>query len=188
MTVVQIGALLVLAVWFAATLLWNLPGMPPRLARFCARVGLSRMTIVLPTWNFFAPRPGDSDYCLLYRDRDAHGNTTQWKDVSVPDVSGLGRALWNPHSRPRKVIHDAMSHLGRLAAPERAIPRTQLVLSLPYLVLLRRVSREPVSDSTALRQFVVLQYRLDHRSPEPDDLKPVLISYFHEVDASGGRS
>jgi hypothetical protein len=187
-TALQVSVLLVLAAWLGITVLWNLPGMPPRVARLFARVGLARLTILLPTWNFFAPRPGDADYCLLYRDQEAGGGLTPWKTLALPSVSGLRRAVWNPHSRTRKVIHDAMSHLGRLASPDKHMPRAQLVLSLPYLVLLRRVCREPLQDRTALRQFAVLQYRLKHRAPNPSDFKPVLISYFHRIEAPGGES
>jgi hypothetical protein len=87
--------------------------------------------------------------------------------------------IWNPGSRPRKALSDAVTYLITLARSEgeKQGPTDALVLSVPYLLLLNKVSRLPAELGVTGRQFLIMRYSIT--APEPE---PVFLSKTHDLE------
>jgi hypothetical protein len=131
---------------------------------------------LIPIWTFFAPNPGTTDTRLLWRERLFDGTISPWHEVDPP-TWGMLRAVWNPSKRIRKAITDASSILARRAAAE---PKNKLLLiSIPFLMILRYVCSFPASPLVVARQFVLCQTSgADGEGTEP---KLVLVSNWHAL-------
>jgi len=111
---------------------------------------------LLPLWTFFAPRPGQSDYHLLYRDRLADGSTAGWQEVEMVEERQPYSWLWNPEKRSKKVLTDVVQLLIDLAAHSQH-DRVALILSTPYVLVLNVVMSLPRHAQATHRQFVIAQ-------------------------------
>lgn len=40
---------------------------------------------LLPIWSFFAPNPGQSDYHLVFRDRQHDGSHSEWSEIEITE-------------------------------------------------------------------------------------------------------
>ncbi len=129
---------------------------------------------LIPMWTFFAPNPGTTDTRLLWRERLFDGSISPWHEVDPP-IGGVLRAVWNPRKRIRKAITDACSILARRAAAE---PKNKLLLiSIPFLMILRYICSFPASRLAVARQFVLCQTSgADEEGTVP---KLVLVSNWH---------
>jgi hypothetical protein len=116
---------------------------------------------MLPTWTFFAPRPGVHDYHLMYRDKYADGTLSFWKEIEFIDHRPL-RIFWNPNKRMQKSLTDSTGSLMRMHASNR---KKGLYYAIPYLAVLNFVSgidRTRLSIST---QFCIVKtcgYEVKH--------------------------
>jgi hypothetical protein len=63
---------------------------------------------LLPNWSFFAPIPGTTDLRLVYRDRAAGSELTEWKEVDYLNTRVLGCILWNPNKHLAKCLTDGI--------------------------------------------------------------------------------
>ncbi|MFI1106138.1 hypothetical protein [Streptomyces melanogenes] len=161
--------------WLLATVLVALPARAdPLKARIPAW-----LNPVVPSWTFFAPRPAVNDTILLYR------------DVSVRGDVGPLREVWprtRPCGRAGKAVDDAVSHLlqsigesepGEPAAELERAHTAQVMLSVPYLMLLNRCAGA-VHDPTADRlQFAIA--RASRRAEQPEVL---FLSATHRLPSS----
>jgi hypothetical protein len=138
------------------------------------------LAAVIPYWTFFAPTPGTTDTRLFWRELRTDGVASGWREVRPPANGGLVRAIWNPDKRQRKLIIDAGQMVARMASQDPHSSHT--LVSLPYLLLLQRISNENVSAMTAARQFMVVS------TTEDGLLQPMLASRWHSVDTSSGGS
>lgn len=131
---------------------------------------------LIPAWTFFAPNPGTTDTRLLWRELRCDGSVSVWHEV-LPPRGGLRRAVWNPGKREGKVITDAGPMVLRMVAND---PGSMLTLvSVPYLLLLHRVSAEPVSSVTVARQFIVVQTSGSDADNGP--FQPLVLSRWHAM-------
>jgi hypothetical protein len=130
---------------------------------------------LIPTWTFFAPRPGITDYNVLYRDSDPVGALSPWREL-WPYRTCASRVVWSPDKRARKSLGDMCQSLVRLAsARSGAKPR----LEVTYLALLGAVSRRPRSGMAARRQFIIVRSFGYLRVRPPEVL---FASDFHTLD------
>ena len=132
---------------------------------------------LIPIWTFFAPNPGTTDYHLLYRDRSIDGSLSPWREMEGPQA-GAGKALWNPHKRVRKSVHDMCTSLEKMSYKYPDIGKW-LMLQVPYIALLMHVCSMPVSSLTARRQFLVCRTRGVPPAGKPEI---VFISLLHETE------
>jgi hypothetical protein len=111
---------------------------------------------LLPAWTFFAPNPGQSDYHLVYRDRRADGSLTGWREVPITVPRKPYSFIWNPWKRSRKVLSDMV---GTVISASRANPQLgdEIMLSIPYLVLLNVVCHFDTSPDATHRQFLLVE-------------------------------
>lgn len=129
---------------------------------------------LVPTWTFFAPRPGVTDYNILYRDRCAEGTVSAWYEVNPVRDTPL-KVFWNPGKRVRKGVNDMCNSL--LRNPVRRQKR--VIIELPYITLLNHAGTEPRTPVSESRQFMIARsdgYRL---LEEP---AIVFVSGFHELE------
>lgn len=109
---------------------------------------------LIPNWSFFAPRPGTSDYHLLFRDSSPTGPAGKWREISLHDKRTLWGAVWNPQKRKSKTLSDVVRALVRLAQ-DRSLK--DYSLTLPYLAILNYVSSIPRDMRSQQTQFMILK-------------------------------
>ena len=130
---------------------------------------------LIPTWTFFAPNPGTRDTRLFWREVRTDGEMSPWREPSPPALTPW-RGLWNPALRTQKAINDAGSLIAQVRSSGDS---TQMLLSVPYLVLLRYVAAQPGSPNGVARQFALVESSGDR--PTGERLRVALTSYWHEI-------
>jgi hypothetical protein len=161
-----------LLLWLILTLIFNIPKLDILISRY---LPTGRWTILIPSWSFFAPNPAKSDHALLYRDLYDSGEISPWREVISSQLRHLRTSVWNPDGRPKKALSDATSSLMRLARRHNGAD-TSMVLSVPYLLLLNRISCIPSGPGVTNRQFLIVRYSVKQPQPEV-----VLLSNMHEI-------
>ena len=127
---------------------------------------------LLPLWNFFAPRPGVTDYYLVYRDKDDAGHLGPWRLVVPAERRRWTSFHWKPHKLGRKVLSDVVqAHAGYQHAADPSV-----MLSVPYLTCLRMALEAGALGDNHVRQFVLAQKK---GLIATDTLMPILVSDFH---------
>jgi hypothetical protein len=138
----------------------------------------SRDTFALiPSWSFFAPNPGRSDYHLLYRLRTATGGLGAWQPVELRGKAGLLSTVWNPHKRKNKALTDAVCDLAYLT---RLYSRESVSLTVSHLLLAHFIGRLPHSPDAEAYQFVVIE-TFGYHNPKAWDL--IYESPLHRLPA-----
>lgn len=129
---------------------------------------------LIPTWTFFAPRPGITDTHLFYRDRSFDGSLGPWREAFLPRRAA-SQAFWHPEKRLRKSIHDWATALVRSAAKHNGDRR--ILLDTAYVALLTTVCTCPNAEDTEMRQFL-----LANVTPlESPDARILFVSEFHKL-------
>ena len=109
--------------------------------------------MLLPRWTFFAPRPGMSDYHLLYRDQLEAGRLSDWTEIPITEERKTYSFLWNPEKKSKKILSDVVASLLQLGTTDGIL----LMYSLPYLILLNVVVHHDQKRASLKRQFVVVE-------------------------------
>jgi hypothetical protein len=110
---------------------------------------------LIPNWSFFAPRPGTSDYHLLFRDCDADGKFGKWQELPLADERTILGAIWNPQKRNKKALSDTVRSIAQISQ-DKAL-RAGIAFTIPYLVTLNYISSMSRADSTIQTQFMILK-------------------------------
>ncbi len=132
---------------------------------------------LLPYWTFFAPNPGQSDYHLVYRDRFTDGTLGDWQEIEITERRTLWSFVWNPEKRRRKILSDVVTMLGNHARDGQAVGN-EIMLTLPYLLLLNVISQLPRLPEVSHRQFVVVE---TFGFTPTDTTRVILRSDFHTL-------
>jgi hypothetical protein len=111
--------------------------------------------VLIPEWRFFAPRAGEHDFYLLYRDRNTSGEVSNWHEVHVAGPRRWWNFVWNPHKRASKALFDLSVELSSIIVNQP----DGIQLSLPYLSLLTVVSAEQRVARTGQTQFMILMLK-----------------------------
>lgn len=132
---------------------------------------------LIPHWHFFAPRPGQQDYYLLFRDRTRDGLVSPWREVAYSQTARGVSVFWNPGRRHNKALVDVTLQLAQLGQAVGAHLES-LTLTVPYLAILNFVSRLPRIDHECETQFLLMAS--DRRRPgsKPEVL---LVSALHPL-------
>jgi hypothetical protein len=171
------GALLYSALIMAGLAVWLVLTVVNQVRRGARIAAIKQRDVLalIPTWTFFAPRPGVTDHNLLYRDRGPAGDLSAWRQVRPPDASRL-RWLWNPTKRERKSVSDLSQSLVRSAARPLG---NRLYIQLSYVLLLNLVAQARPSAFAVERQFIVVRSYGFARRRAPQIL---FASDFHVLD------
>lgn len=130
---------------------------------------------LIPNWSFFAPRPGTSDYHLLFRDIAADGAPLSWEEIPLADKRSLRGALWNPQKRKTKTLSDVVRGLLVLAQDTTL---KDYSMTLPYLAILNYVSSLPRPAGRLETQFMILK---SEGFFSRDDPKFLFLSNLHSL-------
>jgi hypothetical protein len=171
MTAIDLAIVVVLSGWFVLTVIVQFGRETP-----LRRLRVADRLVLLPTWAVFAPRPVDADRIILYRDVHASGDRTPWCALAEPGRGPLP-ALWNPAKRVERATVDLCDSLS--VNIHQVTPR-QLLVHLPYLLVLGRVSREPAGPMVERRQFLVARVR-PGTSTDADVFEHDLLSAYHRL-------
>ncbi len=145
----------VLAAWFVASAVVQIRRPLPLRLRRHDWFGF------LPRWNFFAPHPIIGDVLVEYR--TATG--AAWRRLAVPANRWFDVA-WPRHRRSRKALVDSANQtlaVYRLHPDEPG----DVALSIPYLLLLGRASREVRELGGRSVQFRILHVSYSAQGPTP---------------------
>ena len=168
---IVVGALLV--TWLFLTVAANLSLLGKVVF---AKIRLGRWFSLVPSWSFFAPNPSNSDYALFYRERFDYGGLSDWREVPFScRERTLLTTVWNPDSRPKKAVSDAASHILRLMKLNKKADMS-LIMSVPYLLILNRISHISRGPGVSGRQFLLVR----HSIVEPDP-SVVVLSNVHDL-------
>ncbi len=140
--------IVILAAWFLISALAQLKWAPTKWLKAHDHFSL------IPNWSFFAPRPGTSDYHLVFRDTDSNGAAGQWREIPLADKRTLWGAVWNPQKRRTKTLSDVVRGLVILSQ-DRTL--RDYSLTLPYLAILNYISSIPRSGPSVQTQFMILK-------------------------------
>jgi hypothetical protein len=130
---------------------------------------------LIPTWTFFAPRPGVTDYNVLYRDRSPDGHFSPWHELDSLSPRAR-RLMWNPDKRVRKGTSDMCNSLLRAAPRCRG---KSILVNLSYISLLNRVCNQSRTQISHERQFLIARSSGYGRARNP---KVMFMSAFHRLD------
>lgn len=144
-TFFELFVALLLALWSLASLLNQLD------SRWMGRLRAHEYFGLLPRWRFFDRDSGQYDYHLFYRQRDAAGTVSSWREVPATESRRPWHCVWNPEKRSTKVLTDLASSLQ--GSEWRHQPA--VMLTLPYLLLLNVVCNQDGSDPSVRRQFMI---------------------------------
>jgi hypothetical protein len=165
--------IVILAGWFLISLAAQMNARPVAYLR--ARDIFS----LIPNWSFFAPRPGTSDYHLVFRDSDESGEWSRWREIPLNEKRTLWGAIWNPQKRRTKTLSDVVRALIGLAQKKTL---NDFSLTLPYLSILNYISSFPRSGQSLQTQFMILKSEGFFDDQEPQFL---FLSNMHNLGASG---
>lgn len=169
-TIITTCAIVLFGTWLLVTIIYALPDG----GRVVAKLGVLRPLI--PSWNFFAPRPGIHNYYLLYRDQWPDGTVSVWRQVvEFESTHRLLKAVWNPHKIEKKVIFDVVQQLS-LQVQGAQDNLDALKLIVPYLVILNYVSSLPRTIPSIATQFLIMR-----ESRVDGTLEPYFISGLHRL-------
>ncbi len=157
----------VFALWFLVSIAGQLPIALQRRLRRHDAFGL------VPQWTFFAPRPGVTDVHLLYRDWAGDRTVGPWREIHLRTARRWWHCLWNPNKRAKKALLDMSQEL---AAAARVLSPIAVQGSMPYLLALAFVSRQPHAPGTELTQFMLMRSPGTLRQAEA---QPVFVSARH---------
>lgn len=195
MSPLAIAVIGVFSVWFLMTAIVQLPFRRCRLVRLYDPVGH-----LLPGWNFFAPKPVRADFAVWYRSWPAYDNDKEevvadpgqpWAELAGIEQRRLTDGLVNPGRYTRKSIFTCCHRI--VATARRAgcrpdhvsgLPADDVLVSLPYLLLLNKVSA--LSATAVAVQFRIDVVRGDVGAPVPTT---AFVSAVHRVlpDPRGGQ-
>jgi hypothetical protein len=114
---------------------------------------------LVPVGAFFSPNPPPTEMWILIRDFLSDGSTTSWTEVPRIPPRGWKDMLWAPKKHTYRAKSDGVR--GLLAAVPPSRDRIQLPVSLvisePYVTLLRFVTALPRITRPLATQFAVIE-------------------------------
>jgi hypothetical protein len=173
----------IVAVLCGAWLLLTVANAVPKLDRVLNVLPVCFISLI-PSWSFFAPHPANSDVRLLYRDYfpddpwGEQGAAGPWRELWPLGAASARSLLFDPMNRTRKALSDATSALMRHCR-DGEVKTTQLVLSVPYLMILNKVANIERERAATGCQFVIVKWSLRGEPPEV-----VFLSAVHRTSAS----
>lgn len=139
----QLAVILIL--WFVFSILKYFPGIKDWIIR-------CDVFYLIPTWNFFAPEPNQTDYYLYYR-VFSDSLESPWRLVSFGAKREWYGFIWNPYRRHRKALFD----LCQLLITTPSIQENDKIYSMSYLLLLNHVSGLCINEMADSIQFAIGQ-------------------------------
>lgn len=167
MTIVDTLVTAVFGIWLVASVLVYVPGLKLHIRKW-------DVLALVPQWNFFAPRPAQHDYVLLYRDQLEDGSITDWTQVSVIAPRRIWSIIWNPRKRDNKALFDTVTDLAAHLRQSVAA----LEVSVPYLAILNYISEIPRFGPARFTQFLLMRSQV---LPKTREHEVLFLSHLHSL-------
>ncbi|MGI8476188.1 MAG: hypothetical protein ACR2OO_07460 [Thermomicrobiales bacterium] len=167
MTLVDFAVSAIFIGWFVLGVLTQIPH--PALLKIRRRDPVGHL---LPAWNFFSPRPIRSDFELWHRrwmsaasgaSPSAPGTAGEWEHFDGIADRRPAHAFFNPRRRGQKAMFQACDQI-TIAKHKRVGGRT-ILLSIPYLLLLGKVSALSPDAHAVQFRIVAVRYQGGERLP-----------------------
>jgi hypothetical protein len=165
MTPLSVAAIVALFLWFFMTVMVQLPFGWCRNAR--SRDPLGHL---LPAWNFFAPKPVRADFAVWYRswascDNDwgeiLESDSLPWMELAGIEQRRMSDSVVNPGRYTRKSMFTCcyrivmmLQHASFRNNDTTGLPSDSMMISLPYLLLITKVS-------SSCPRAAAVQFRID---------------------------
>jgi len=178
----------ILISWFLMTAVVQLPIQRARSLRRYDPVGH-----LLPGWHFFSPKPVQADFAVYYRSwaisDSAQGDIIanmagEWHELAGVAERRITDAIVNPDRFARKSIFSCCDQIAAMLVANKdrpriqGLPRSAVMMSLPYLLLTEKVS-------SMCQDAAAVQFRIDVIVYVGDSSKaePMFRSGVHRVSA-----
>jgi len=160
-SLIDICLFVILGLWLSATVLKHLPeSFLPDCLPNLLKSGLG--SLLLPSWNFFAPRPGVHIYHVLYRDQISSGQIGAWREVQWETPQKRWLNLWNPSKTANKALIDLANELAQTAYTYRD-RKSLILISMAYLSVLAFITGLPRLEEPRATQFLLIQSTPDRQ-------------------------
>ena len=111
---------------------------------------------LLPNWNLFAPKPGVTDYHILYRDQQGAAEPGPWQVAQAPEARKWSHGFWNPNKVQAKAVFDLVQQLAVGVMEMKEGGEEELLQSAPYQHLLHFVRHLPRTEAQDRTQFSIV--------------------------------
>lgn len=128
---------------------------------------------LIPSWSFFAPNPGRTDYHLMTRFETKKETITPWQDLSINHKTTIS-GIWNPRKRMQKTLTDCTSEIKYLKVDYNT---DSIELTNAYLTILSIALTFRHPDATKIQFSIIETY--GHFNPTQPN--PILISNWHNI-------
>lgn len=141
-----------LSLWIVASILNQLSFFKDLLLKF-------NLLHFLPTWTYFAPKPINNDYRLLYRLKTQKG-ITNWREFEAFKEKKISAFFFNPRKRFQKIVITIYSRLlaeTKLINHKSTLHVSDLVNCLPYKIALSIVTKNVIAtEAVEAIQFMII--------------------------------
>lgn len=168
---INVAAILFFALWLLLTIFnqFNL--------KWAKQIKTQDVFHLLPSWTFFAPNPGTSDYHIVYRTMDDNKNISAFIEIPLHNNRQLTHACWNSSKRTKKALTDLVMSLKKLCVVED-LKKEKLQVSFSYIALLNFLTHIEKSTSVKFIQFAILESKGFN---DPNQPQLLICSDFHHV-------
>jgi hypothetical protein len=169
-------------------LTWLLISMISQIPRLKRVRQHDRMSLI-PNFSFFAPKPLENDYRLVFRWQYQGGEVGSWLELPYCEKRRAWSPVWNPDRRQQKALIDSCSMLLRhIAAVRESVlekrtknPILAVQTSLPYLNILNHVSSLSDYPENIAVQFAVFS---DPGPLASEKAKLLFVSSLHRIEGA----
>lgn len=168
---INVAAIVFFATWLLLTILIQFD------FKWANQIKKQDVFHLLPSWTFFAPNPGTSDYHIVYRTMDENNHVSAFVEFPLHSDRPLTHAFWNSSKRVKKVLTDLVMILKKTIAAED-LNKEKLQVSFSYIALLNFLTHLEKPASAKFIQFAILESK-GYNDPGPPKL--LICSEFHHV-------
>lgn len=111
---------------------------------------------LLPNWSLFAPKPGVTDYYVMFRDQSGTADPGPWQVAHGPETRKWSHGVWNPNKVQAKAVFDLVQQLAGIINQMKEGSEAELMRSAPYQHLLYFVRNLPRQESHEHTQFAIV--------------------------------
>lgn len=128
---------------------------------------------LIPSWSFFAPNPGRTDYHLMARFETDKNTLSPWQNLNINKKSSLS-GIWNPNKRMQKTLTDCTSEIKFLKIDYNS---DSIELTNAYLTLLSIALKYKQPNASKIQFSIIETYGYFN----PSQPNPILISNWHKI-------
>jgi hypothetical protein len=167
--IVDWALIAIFASWFIIIAIGQIP------RRACVRFRQYDPTgHLFPAWNFFSPKPVQSDFEIWYRcwpkrspdtGIDSTDPSAKWVLFTAIGERQWWHGLIHPRRRATKGYFQACNRIVSARIAKRS--SQEILLSVPYLLILAKISQLSVGATATQFRIDLIRYRTGEREPQP---------------------